>query len=178
MDCRQLLKRSFGRAQEILDTATAGLTREDFDWRAGPLANPPSFILWHLSRVEDHMINHVTRRRPEVWTLGAWHKKLGLPEDPRVTGFNYTSEQVAAFPVVDPGSLLGYQREVRAETLSYIDSLSESELACEVAGCRHKEDSLVANMLGRTIVHVSQHAGQIDFIKGLLWSHGHRSSER
>lgn len=169
MDCKRLLMRSFGRAQEILDKATEGLTREEFAWRADPGANPPSFILWHLSRVEDRMINHTIRQRPEVWTEGVWHKKLGLPEDPAVTGFNYTPEQVAAFPVLEPQVLLDYQRAVRRATLAFIEELGESEFDCKI-NCRHEEDNLIATLLGRTIVHVSQHAGQIDFIKGLLRS--------
>lgn len=169
MDCKRLLTRSFGRAQEILDKATEGMTKEEFAWRAGPCANPASFIIWHLSRVEDRMINHNIRQLPEVWIQGGWHRKLGLPEDPAVTGFNYTREQVAAFPLVEPQTLLGYQRAVRKATLAYIDGLCESDFDCKI-NVRHDEDSMVATLLGRTIVHVSQHAGQIDFIKGLLRS--------
>lgn len=169
MDCKQLLTRSFGRAQETLDKATEGMTGEDFAWQAGPGANPPSFVLWHLSRVEDRMVNHSLRQLPQVWTQGAWHHKLGLPEDPAVTGFNYTPEQVAAFPVVDPKALVDYQRAVRQETLVYLDGLCESDLDCKI-NVRHDEDNRVATLLARTIVHVSQHAGQIDFIKGLLRS--------
>lgn len=167
MNSKRLLARSFGRAQEVLDKATEGLTREEMAWRAGSCANPISFILWHLSRVEDRMINHTVRQRAEVWTEAGWHKKLGLPEDPRVTGFNFTREQVAVFPVLEPGALLDYQRAVRQVTLAFIDSLGEPEFDCAV-NCRHEEDNTVAAILGRTVVHVSQHAGQIDFIKGLL----------
>ncbi|RJQ37056.1 MAG: DinB family protein [Dehalococcoidia bacterium] len=169
MDCKRLLARSFARAQEVLDRATEGMTKAEFAWQAGPSANPPSFILWHLSRVEDRTINHTIRQRPEVWTEGAWHKKLGLPEDPAVTGFNYTKEQVAAFPLIEPETLLAYQKAVRKETLAYVDGLCESDFDCKIA-TRHDEDNLVATLLGRTVVHVSQHAGQIDFIKGLLRS--------
>jgi len=169
MDCKQLLLKSFGRAQEILDGATADMTQAEFAWRAGLCANPPSFIIWHLSRVEDRLVNHTILNRPEVWTAGGWHKKLALPEDPAVTGFKYTSEQVAAFPRIDRELLLGYQRAVRQATLAYIEGLCDSDFECRVFS-RHDEDNRVATLLGRTIVHVSQHSGQVDFIKGLLRS--------
>jgi len=167
MNCRQLLARSFGRAQEVLDKATEGLTRAEIAWRAGPEANPAGFIIWHLSRVEDRMINDIILQRAQVWTEGAWHEKLGLSEDPKVTGFNFTGEQVDAFPVLELEALLGYQRAVRQTTLAFINGLAESEFDRPVSHW-HEKDIPLAALLGRTVVHVSQHAGQIDFIKGLV----------
>ncbi|MFH0942433.1 MAG: DUF1572 family protein [Chloroflexota bacterium] len=62
-----------------------------------------------------------------------------------------------------------FKRAVRQVTLVFIEGLGESEFDGTV-NCRHEEDSTLAAILGRTVVHVSQHAGQIDFIKGLLRS--------
>jgi len=175
MVAKKTLKRCLNRAQEVLDKAVADLTREDIAYRAGPETNPISFILWHMSRVEDRLINHTLRQDSQIWEEGAWHsrlgfpKELGLPDELKTIGFNFTEEQVAAFPVPDLTDLLRYQRAVREATISFIDSLDDSEFERPF---RHGQegDTTLAFLIGRTIVHVSQHAGQIDFIKGLIRS--------
>lgn len=169
MDSREILKRCLNRAQEILDKAMAGLTQEDIAYRVNPEANPIGFILWHVSRVEDRLVNHTLRQRSQIYTEGAWHTRLGLPEDPKATGFNFTKEQVDAFPVPELATLLSYQRAVRNATLSFLDGLDDLELDLPF---HHQQEgnTTLAVLLGRNIVHVSQHAGQIDFIKGLVRS--------
>lgn len=172
MATKEILIRCLNRAQEVLDKAVEGLTREEVVYRAGPEANPIGFILWHISRVEDRLINHTIRQGTQIWEEGAWYTKLGLPEDPKTTGFNFTKEQVDAFPVPELAALLSYQEAVRNATLSFITSLDDSEFDRPF---HHGQegDTTLAFLIGRTIVHASQHAGQIDFIKGLARSGQH-----
>ena len=170
MTTKEALRRYLNRAQEVLDKAVEGLTRDEVACRVGPEANPIGFILWHMSRVEDRLINHTIRQGAQVWEEGAWHSRLGFSEDLKTTGFNFTKEQVAAFPVLELTALLSYQRAVRNATLSFIDSLDEPEFDRPF---HHGQegDTTLAFLIGRTIVHMSQHAGQIDFIKGLTRSY-------
>ena len=169
MTTKEILKNCFNRAQEVLDKAVGDLTREEIAYRAGPEANPIGFILWHIRRVEDRLINHTIRQSAQIWEEGDWHSKLGLPEDPKTTGFNFTKEQVDTFPVPELAELLSYQRMVRNATLSLIDGLDDSEFDRPFHH-GHEGDTTLVFLIGNTIVHVSQHAGQIDFIKGLARS--------
>ena len=101
---------TLARAQELLDTTTKDLTPAEVAWRAGPMANPIGFILWHLSRGEDRFVNTTLRPGTQVWETGDWPLTLGLPADPEVSGIGFSAEQVAAFQVPPLEALLGYQK--------------------------------------------------------------------
>jgi hypothetical protein len=166
MEPKDVFVKSLVRAQELLDTATADLTPVEIAWRAGPMANPIGFILWHLSRGEDRFVNTTLRPGPQVWETGDWPLSLGLPADPEVSGIGFSTAQVAAFPVPSLEALLGYQRAVRQATLDFIDSLNAADLDRSVTHPRLGEQTM-AEFLARVVVEVSQHTGQIDFIRGL-----------
>ena len=172
MESKEVLLRCLHRAQEFLNEATATLTQDEIAWRPGPEANPIGFILWHLSRVEDRFVNVTIRQDRQVWEAGEWPNRLGLPADPVASGFRFSPEQVAAFPVPDLSALLAYQQSVREATLAFIDGLSAADMDRTVSHPRIGDQPLAA-LLARMVVEVSQHAGQIDYIRGLA-----RHSER
>jgi len=166
MEPKNVFVKALERAQDFLDAATKDLTPAEIVWRAGPQANPIGFILWHFSRGEDRFVNNTLRPGTQVWETGDWPAKLGLPADPVASGVGFTTEQVAAFPVPPLAALLGYQRAVRQVTLDYIGGLSAVDLDRSVTHPRLGEQT-VAGFLARVVVEVSQHTGQIDFIRGL-----------
>jgi hypothetical protein len=116
-------------------------------------------------------MNSVMRDGTQVWETGDWPLKLGLPADPLATGNSFTTEQVADFPTPPLAALLDYQRAVRQVTLDYVDGLNAAELARVVQHPRLGEQTTAA-YLARVVVEVSQHTGQIDFIRGLKRSLG------
>ncbi len=166
MEPKSVLRAALERAQALLDAAAGDLTQAEIAWRVGPQANPISFILWHLIRVEDRFVNSIIRDGTQVWETGDWPAKLGLPGDPLATGNGFTAEQIADFPVPPLAALLDYQRAVRQVTLEYVDGLNGVGLARLVKHPRLGEQT-VAAYLARVVVEVSQHTGQIDYIRGL-----------
>ena len=86
--------------QSALMQALDGLTQEELMRRPQHEANSIAFILWHMLRVEDWFFHYLFQRVPQVWEAEKWHEKLNLPDDPRATGFGYSTEQVASFPAV------------------------------------------------------------------------------
>jgi len=166
MEPKEVLRQALMRAQALLGTATDDLTQAEIAWRAGPQANPIGFILWHLSRVEDIIVNSVVRAGQQVWETGGWPVKLGLPTAPDVSGIGFSTEQVGTFPVPPLESLHGYQRAVRQATLDFVDGLGAADLDRSVTHPRLGEQPMAA-FLARVVVEVSQHTGQIDYIRGM-----------
>ena len=106
------------------------------------------------------------RAEKGVWEAGGWAPRLGLPTDPEATGFGFNPEQVANFPVPPVALLLEYQRAVRQTTMKFVAGLGSADLECIVKRPRLADQTLLAR-LARIVVEVSQHSGQIDYIRGL-----------
>ncbi len=147
-----------------LRAALDGLTPEERRHRVTPHSNHIDFIAWHVARVEDDFIQGFGRGEQSIWRRDGWDAKLGLPSDGN--GFGFTAEQVGDLPAFDMDELLAYYDAVRAASHSYIDSLSEADLAVR-PNARTPQYS-IANMLSHVMVEESQHVGQAAFIRGAL----------
>ena len=79
--------------------------------------------LWHMTRIEDAVVNTMLRGTPEVLDLGTdgvgWLDRLGV--DVRLVGTGDTDEEVRAFSErVDVPALLAYRDAVGRETRSWV----------------------------------------------------------
>src|SRR5215469_11668905 len=129
MVCRMtvagLLADAFERIRESVADAVEGLDASQLAVRLDADANPVSWLLWHLSRVQD---DHLAAAFgvPEVWSAASWAPRLGLPEQSREIGYGHTSARVAAVAAAicgrpSPGKLLvEYHTAVHEQTLSLI----------------------------------------------------------
>ncbi len=154
------------RIQNAQMTAVDGLSHEELTWHPGADANSIGFILWHQTRVEDILVQGMIQRKPQVWTSDKWPEKLNLSDKLQDTGYGYTAEQVAAFPVPKLHDLLGYAKATRALTIEYLKSVTADELG-KVIKTPVFGDLPIAQvfiiLLGDTI----QHTGQIAYLRGL-----------
>ena len=167
MQLKDFALRSLEDTQAALMQAVDGLTDEEAMWQPQPGANHIAFILWHTARVEDWFIQYMFQRMPQVWESESWPKKLGLPDDPRATGWGYTAEQVAAFPGVRLSDLLQYVSAVRARTVDYLQRAGPATFDQEVKS-RVLGETTVGLMIAHLIAEVCQHAGHVCFIRGLI----------
>jgi len=107
--------------------------------------------------------------KPQLWETGKWHDKLkkGLEDG----GAHYTAEQVAEFVVPDMEALLAYAVAVRKQTLDYLVKLAPEALNREVImppmGPVKRPPSNVGKILMMNVTHLSQHAGEISYLRGL-----------
>ena len=71
----------------------SGLTPDQIAYRIDQDANPISWLVWHLTRVQD---DHVAKAfgAVQVWSSGGWAKRFGLPEGTMETGYGHTTAQV------------------------------------------------------------------------------------
>ena len=142
----------------------AGFTRTQLLWSpAGPVANPIGFIFWHMGRREDMHLQHRVQGREQLWTAEGWNRRLGF--DPEETGFGFSPEQVAAFPLPPIEDLIAYYNRVRDATLAYMTGSSDAALQGPMPAA--PETSIGVYLLAR-VTHEHEHWGQIDYLKSIL----------
>ena len=166
MTLNDFIEDAFRVEHEFLMEAVQDLTSEELAWRPGPEANPMGWILWHMLRVEDMWFQFFIQRQTEIWEKDGWTEKFGMPT--RDNGFGHTQEQVDNFPVLDLAELLRYGDAVRAETLAYLKGLSPEDF--DVVPREQRPEMSVGAIFRQVIGEVSQHQGQIAYLKGLVRS--------
>jgi uncharacterized damage-inducible protein DinB len=167
MDVKEFALHSLNELQAALVESIDDLTQEESFRQPQPGANHIAFMLWHIVRVEDWFFHYLFQRVPQVWESESWHEKLGLPEDPKATGFAYTTEQVDGFPSVQLRDLRAYGEAVRAETLDYLRNTDAAKLD-ETVKSRLFGEVSIGSLIGHVIVELSQHVGQIAYVRGLV----------
>ncbi len=167
MDVKDFALQSLDESQTALMQAVDGLSQEELMRQPQPGANHIAFILWHMVRAEDWFFHYLFQRVPQVWESERWHEKLNLPDDPRVTGFGYTAEQVASFPSVPLRDLIAYGEAVRASTVDYLRSVDPARFD-EIVKSRLFGEVSIGNLIGHLLLEIAQHVGQIAYIRGLV----------
>src|SRR4051812_22843565 len=90
-----LLIEIFDRLPDLVRSAVDGLTPEQLRWSPAPGANSIGWLVWHLTRVQDHHVAELLGQN-QVWVSGDWADRFGLDADPDNTGYGHSPEQVAA----------------------------------------------------------------------------------
>jgi hypothetical protein len=116
-----------------------------------------------MTRVEDFFINRVIQRQVELYEAEGWRKKLGTPA--KDTGFEYTLEQLRAWPVPKLEIIRGYTESVRKKTLALLKNITSERLS-ELARPDRSPDS-IGDILCRITTEIALHTGQIAYIRGI-----------
>jgi len=161
MEAKELLLRSLEQSQGYLTRALDGLTQEEFAWCPNDECNSIAFTLWHTARVEDFFVNRVIQRGKELYEADGWQEKLGTP----VKAYQYTVEELQAWPVPKMEVLKDYADSIREKTLAFLNSIPPEKLA-EVPRPERSSDSIGA-ILGRMSTEVALHVGQIAYLRGM-----------
>jgi hypothetical protein len=161
----QLLADSFERIVQGGRDVVDGLDEEQLTLRPGPDANPIAWLVWHLARVQDDHVADVAGVT-QVWTEQGFQERFDLPFDESDIGFGHTGEDVARVRA-SAGLLTAYLEAVHAQTLDFLDGVSEEDLDRVVD---ERWDPPVT--LGVRLVSVAnddaQHLGQAAYVRGLL----------
>ncbi len=161
MDARELILKSLEQSQRYLTNALDGLTQEEVAWSPGPECNSIAFILWHTTRVEDLFVNRVIRREKELYETEGWQEKLGTP----AKAYQYTVEELQAWPVPQLEILREYVNSVREKTLALLQYIPSEKLS-ELARPDRPPDT-IGTILGRASTEIALHVGQIAYLRGV-----------
>ncbi len=90
--------------------------------RPGGAGNSIAWLVWHLARVEDIVINTIVRGTPQILLAGEWAARMRVA-DPRVgTGFE-EAEVEGLSRAIDVAALDGYWQAVRRATDDWLASV-------------------------------------------------------
>jgi uncharacterized damage-inducible protein DinB len=166
MHVSALLLEEYGRLPEIVRGAVDGLTADQLTARPGPGANTIAWLVWHLTRVQDHHTSELLGEE-QVYLRDGWHERFGRGPDPEDHGYGHNAEDVAS---VRPGSsdeLFGYFDAVHARTTTYLGGITSSDLD-EVVDDRWDPPVTLGVRLASILTDDLQHAGQAAYVRGLL----------
>ena len=161
MEAKELILKSLEQSQGYLTNALDGLTQEEVAWSPNAECNSIAFILWHTARVEDFFVNRVIQREKELYEAEGWQEKLNTP----VKVYQYTVEELKAWPVPKLEVLREYANSVREKTLAFLKSVTPEKLS-EVPRPDRSPDS-IGTSLGHISTEVALHVGQIAYLRGI-----------
>ncbi len=161
----QLLIDGFDRVRDTVQQAVEGLDEDRLAFRPDPDANSLAWLVWHLTRVQDDHVAAVAGGE-QLWTVGGWVERFGLPFDVGATGYGQTSEEVGR---VRAGAelLIAYQDAVHRSTVDYLATLEDADYA-RVVDDRWDPPVTLAVRLLSVLNDTTQHAGQASYVRGLV----------
>jgi uncharacterized damage-inducible protein DinB len=160
-----VLTDAFDRVRDEVHPAVNGLSTEDLAFRPLGQSNSIGWLVWHLTRIQDDHIADLNGKQ-QAWITKAWHERFALPIPPTDTGYGHGPDDVAAVKV-NADELLDYFEDVHAETMAYIGSLTDDELA-RVVDTLWDPPVTVAIRLVSILADTLQHVGQAAYVRGLL----------
>ena len=167
-----LLIDGFGRIRENVTDTLDGLTPEQLSYRLDAEANPVSWLIWHLTRVQD---DHVAGAFgvTQVWSADGWARRFGLPAETMAHGYGQTPEQVAAVAAATASAdLLGeYHEAVHAQTVKLVSEVSDGDLD-RIVDKRWTPPVTLGVRLVSVLDDDMQHVGQAAFVRGILLRRG------
>jgi uncharacterized damage-inducible protein DinB len=166
MEVSETLSELFGRIPPLVREAVEGLDGEQLLASPAPGANPIGWLIWHLTRVQDHHIAELLGEE-QIWTTGDWARRCGLDPDPSNTGYCHSESDVAAVRPETSAVLLDYHDAVAARTQELLQRLDPDDLD------RVVDDSWDPPVtLGVRLVSVAvddlEHVGQAAYLRGLI----------
>ncbi len=154
----------FGRIGPLVHAAADGMDPGALVASPQPGTNPVGWLLWHLTRVQDHHVSELLGTG-QVWPEYA--RLFGLAPDPWNIGFAHKPADVAAVIPRDAQAVTSYYDAVHARTLPLLESLTPEELSRVV-----DENWDPPVTLGVRLVSVAddslQHVGQALYVRGLV----------
>jgi uncharacterized damage-inducible protein DinB len=164
MKATDMVLASLEESRGHVEGAIKGLTKDELAWSPKPHSNSIAFLMWHLARVEDTWINRLLQDGKEMYETDGWYKKFNtLAQD---SGMGYDVAKLKAWPVPKLELLKEYADVIRKNTITYVKSLTEKQLAEE------KDYHFFQNTVGWALTHlvteVGEHSGQIGYIKGMM----------
>jgi uncharacterized damage-inducible protein DinB len=165
MTSSELLVDMFERIREDVHGAVRGLTSEQLALRIDDDANSIAWLVWHLTRIQD---DHVAAAAhvEQVWTAAGWIERYGLPFEPWATGYAHSSADVAAVTVDSGDLLLDYHDAVHAQTIRFVESITDADLDRIVDESWDPPVTLGVRLVS-VINDNTEHAGQAAFVRGI-----------
>ena len=166
MDVAEVLTEAFDRLPDLVREAVDGLTPEQLTWRPAPGANSVGWLVWHLTRVQDHHVADLLDAE-QIWVSGDWAGRFGLTADPTNTGYGHSPAEVATVRPESAQALVDYYDAVAARTRGLLGEVTPKDLD-RVVDDRWDPPVTLGVRLISVVNDDDQHVGQAAYVRGLL----------
>ncbi len=166
MDVSDLLTEEFGRLPDLVHEAVEGLKADQLTGAPAPGANTIAWLIWHLTRVQDHHFSELLEGE-QLYLSDGWHERFGRGPDPEDHGYGHTADDVASVRPASAQDLADYFDAVHARALAYLAGLSASDLD-KVVDDRWDPPVTLGVRLTSILADVLQHVGQAAYVRGIV----------
>jgi hypothetical protein len=166
MESRDLLLTAFDDIEESVRRALDGIDPALLTERVAPEANTIAWLVWHLTRGQDHQVSAVAGTE-QAYLADGWADRFALPFSAKATGYGMSSEDVGKTRITDPQLLLDYHAAVRRRTSDFVAGLSAEDLDRIVDESWDPPVTLGVRLVS-VIGDDLQHAGQAAILRGIL----------
>jgi hypothetical protein len=168
MQAKDILIDAFQRIQEEVHATVDGLPPDDLNSTPALGANSISWLVWHLSRVQDDHVADAAGLN-QVWLTQGWEKRFGLDLPERDTGYGHSPNKVAKVRVGSGELLVGYYDAVHEQSLEFVRGLGAKDFE-RVVDERWDPPVTLGVRLISVLSDDLQHVGQAAYVRGLLQS--------
>jgi uncharacterized damage-inducible protein DinB len=165
MDVAEYLVELYGRLPDLVGAAVDGCSDEELTAAPAAGANTIAWLVWHLTRVQDHHIAEVAGGEQRYLADG-WHERFGRGPDEQDHGYGHTAADVASVHGT-AADLTGYHAAVHELTMGYLTGLTADDLD-RIVDDRWDPPVTLGVRLASLVSDCLQHAGQAAYVRGLL----------
>lgn len=166
MDTNAVLIETYTRIRENVDRSAVGLDAGSLAYRPDSDANSIAWLLWHLTRTQDHHVSELAGR-PQAWIEEGWSERFTTDPHENNTGNGHTSEQVAEISPDTPDDLIAYHNVVADRTLEYLETIDTDELDRIIDRSWDPPVSVGVRLVS-VINDNIQHVGQALYVRGMI----------
>jgi hypothetical protein len=167
MDIAELLLELYGRIPPLAEDCIEGLVVDELTAQPFPNANTIAWLVWHLTRVQDHHVAELLDT-DQIWVSG-FARGFGLDPDPSNTGYGHSSSDVTTVRPRGPEVLLDYLHAVDARTRTMVATLVPEDLD-RIVDTRWDPPVTLGVRLISIADDSLQHVGQAAYLRGLISS--------
>ena len=149
-----------------LTRALDGLSEDELSWHPTLESIAIDWMVWHMARVEDNLINVVLQNRDPIWQRDGWGERLGIATTSAGAGMKMA--EIRVMGRIDVALAMEYYRSVRSETSQYfVDVMRESDLS-RVIDHTNFRGWTGGRILGRLLCEEAEHLGQVEYLRGMM----------
>ena len=167
MDVPDVYLELYGRIPPLVESALDGLDLDAITRRVTPDANPIGWLVWHLTRVQDHHVSELLAADQIYLDGSGWPARFGSPAEANDIGYGHSSAEVARVRPESVDALLEYHAAVDARTRTFLAGLTPEALD-EIVDRRWDPPVTLGVRLVSIADDSLQHCGQAAYVKGLL----------
>lgn len=157
----------YGRIPPLVEQTLDGLDLDALTVRVTPDANPIGWLVWHLTRVQDHHVSELLDADQIYLDGSGWPDRFASPASADDIGYGHSSAEVARVRPESVQALLDYHAAVDARTRAFLTALTADALD-EIVDRRWDPPVTLGVRLVSVADDSLQHLGQAAYVKGLL----------